>query len=290
MKLKPSLKNSANPALPFSFIISVSISLFLYGCLGPVEPAYKEKDTPYMVKKICKDEYNLDVTTKRTYTTLWIYAPLTKFLHKEYGKKEDKIFDEEMLDNLRNILTTIGRVVINSDNPPEFFALLASDINLGLDYTIIGNALDIKKSYAGFIPWIEANRRYVIGFKLAPEAIQDTTGTHLDAYDIKLPDFLAEQISQRIGVQFREEGWKKYFEVDESNGRFSNGTFIFEYSIKQTSRPPKEINLQEEILNTIAYCIKTYEFKDFTTLELKDLLTQHELILSQAAIWERQIH
>lgn len=284
MRLKPSLKNLGKVALLFSFLVAI----LLYGCFdNPLEPTYKEKDIPYIVEKICKDEYNLDVTTKRTTTTLWIYAPLSKILHKDYGIEEDKIFDEEMADKLRNILTTIGRVLISSDNTPEFFALLASDINLGLDYTLIGNVLDIKKSYAGFIPWTEANRRYVMKFKIAPEAIGDVTGAHLQFYDIRLTDFLAELIAQRIGAQFQEEERKKYFKIEKSEGKFSNDTFIFEYSIKRILESPKEIDMRKEILDTVAYCVKTYEFRDFSFVEINDLITQDRLILSKAAIWAR---
>lgn len=283
-KSKPFSKNSAKLGLLFS-LLAVSLN----GCQCPTEPTYKEEDTPQVVKQICKQEYNLDVTTKRTATTLWIYAPLSKILHHEYGIKEDKIFDEGMTDKLRNILITIGRVVTNSDRTPEFFALLASDINLGLDYTVIGNVLDIKKSYAEFIPSTEANRRYVIRFKAAPEAIGDTTGTHLEAYDIRFPDFLAEQIAQRIGAQFQEEGRKKYFKVEESKGRFANETFIFEYSIEEILRPPKGIDIRKEILDIITYCIKTYEFKEFSALELINLATQDKLVLNNAAIWGRPI-
>ena len=283
MRLKPSLKNSEKVALLFN----LALCLNLAGCQSQIEPTYKEKDIPYFVKQICKDEYRLDVTTKRTATTLWIYAPLTKILDKEYGIKEDKIFDEEMLDKLRNILTTIGRVLISSDNTPEFFALLASDINIGIDYIVIGNVLDIKKSYAGFLPWTEANRRYVIKLKLDPEAIGDTTGKHLEAYDVKLPDFLSEQIAQRIGVQFQEEGRKKYFKVEKAEGKFLNDTFILEYAIQQIAKPDKEIDIKKEILNTITYCIKTYEFKDFSLLELTDLVRQDKLVLNKAAIWAR---
>jgi len=285
MRLKLSLRNLVKHALLFNLLICLN----LIGCQNPIESTYKEEEIPYLVKKICKEEYNLDVTTKRTTTTLWIYAPLNRILDKEYGIKEDKIFDEEMVDKLRNILTTIGRVLISSDYAPEFFALLASDINLGIDYTLIGNALDIKKSYASFIPWTESNRRYVIRLKAAPEAIGDKTGTHIQAYDIKLPEFLAEQMAQRIGARFNEEGLKKYFKIEKSDGKFLNNTFILEYSIQQISKPNKEINIKEEVLNIITYCIKTYDFKDFSMLELTDLTTGNKLTLSNAAIWARPI-
>ncbi|MFA5096597.1 MAG: hypothetical protein WC478_04570, partial [Candidatus Omnitrophota bacterium] len=189
MKSKPSSKTSARPAL----LLLSAIALFLSGCSGNIEPTYKEKDIPYLIKNICKEEYGLDVTAQRTSRTIWIYAPLNKILSKDYGVKEDKIFDEEVLEKMRNIIGTIGRVLISSDNTPDFFVFLASDIVLGIDYTMIGSVLDIKKSYADFIPWTEANRRFVNRFKAVPEAIGDTTGFHFIPYNIKMEDFLAEQ-------------------------------------------------------------------------------------------------
>jgi hypothetical protein len=286
MRLKLSLKNSIKPALLFC---SLLVPIFLYGCSTRIEPTYKEKDIPYLVKNICKDEYNLDVVTQRTGSTLWIYAPLQKILHEDYGVNKDKIFDEGMVEKLRNILTTIGRVLISSDNTPEFYALVASDVNLGLDYAIIGNALDIKKSYSGFLPWTEANRRYLLRLRMSPEAIGDQTGYHVEAYDIQLPEFLAEQISQRIGAEFQDENMKKYFQVEKSDGIFSDNAFYFEYSIKQIAKPEKEIDVRKRVLDIITYCIKSYEFKDFSEVVLTDLLTQDKLNLNQGAIWGRPL-
>ncbi|MBI5144961.1 MAG: hypothetical protein HZA27_02100, partial [Candidatus Omnitrophica bacterium] len=201
--------------------------------------------------------------------------------------KEDKIIDEKVVDKLRNILITIGRVLINSDNTPDFYALAASDINLGLDYILIGSTLDIKKSYAGYLPWMEANKRYVIKFNLSPEAIGDTAGTHINYYDIKFVDFLSAQIAQRIAARFQQPELKKYFQVESSNGRFSNGDLIFEYSIKEIAKPEKQIEVKEVALDTIAYCLRTYEFKDFNNVEITNLALQDKLVLSQGAILAR---
>ena len=246
MRSKLSSRNSARRVLLFSLLL-----LVFSGCESNIEPTYKEKDIPYLVKNICKNEYGLDVTTQRTNTTLWIYAPLSKILHKEYGVKEDKVFDEEIGEKLRNILTTVGRVLISADNTPEFFALLASDVNLGLDYSIIGNVLDIKKSYAGFLPWTESNRRYVIRFTLASDATNDQSGKHMKIYDVTLSDFLAEQIAQRIGAHFQGEELRKYFKVERSEGIFNQGTFIFRYAIKLTTEMKTPLDIQLEILKII---------------------------------------
>lgn len=281
MRLKLSLRNAIKNAL-----LSVSLLGFiiLSGCSANIEPTYKEKDIPYIVKKICKEEYGLEVTTQRTHTTLWIYAPLDKILSKDYGVKEDKIFDEEVMDKIRNIITTIGRVLISSDDTPEFFAFLASDIKLGIDYTMIGCTLDIKKSYAEFIPWTEANRRYVTKFKLSPESVEDTTGFHFLPYDINMSDFLSEQIAQRIGARFQDEELKKFFKVEKSEGKFKNGVFAFEYSITQIAKPKNNIDIPAEALKIVAYCLKTYEFTDFSGVTLTDLTTQNKIDLNKSAV------
>ncbi len=283
MRSKPSLKNSTRLALLFSLLFCLNLT----GCQKPIEPSFKEEDIPTLVKKICKDEYGLDVTTKRTKTTLWVYAPMTKILHKEFGVKEDKIFDEAMIDKLRNIFSTIGRVLVSADKTPEFFALVVSDTKIGLDYTIIGNVLDMKKSYIEYIPLAEANRRYVVRLKMEPLAINDAAGNHIMVYDVEMPDFLSEQIAQRIGAKFQDEWWKKYFKVENSEGGFTNNVFYFTYSIKPAAKPEKEIDIKNEILKIIAYCIKTYEFRDFSTIEIIDTGKKEKTVISKAAIWEK---
>ena len=286
MRSKLFSRNLVKAAL---LLFSFSLYLNLSGCQNSLEPTFKEEDIPYLVKQICKDEYKLDVITERTETTLWVYAPLAKILDKDYGIKEGKILDEEMTDKLRNILSTVGRVVLSSNKAPEFFALWSSDINIGLDYILIGNVLDIKKSYAGSLPFTELNKRYVMKFNINPEAVQDTVGRHLKLYNITLPDFLAQQMIQRISADFQGEDLRKYFKVEKIDGIFNNDAFILEYSIKPLAKPDKTIDVMKEILDTITYCIKIYEFQDFIRVEINDLVTQDKIVLNKAAILARPV-
>jgi len=286
MRLKLSSRNLVKTALLlFSFFLYINLS----GCQNSPEPTFKEKDIPELVKQICKDEYKLDVITQRSETTLWIYVPLAKILDKDYGIKEGKIFDEGMTDKLRNILSTVGRVVLSSNNTPEFFALWASDINIGLDYILIGNVLDIKKAYAESLPFTELNKRYVMKFSVNPEAVQDTVGRHLKLYNIRLPDFLVQQMVQRISVQFQGESLKKYFKAEKIDGIFNNDAFILEYSIKPLLKPDKPVDVMKEILNTVTYCIKIYDFQDFSGLEINDLVTQDKIVFNKVQILARPI-
>ena len=144
--------------------------------------------------------------------------------------------------------------------------------------------LDIKKSYADSLPFTELNKRYVMKFNINPEAVEDTVGRHLKLYNIRFPDFLAQQMIQRISADFQGEGLKKYFKVEKVDGIFNNDAFILEYSIKPLAKPDKTIDVTEEILDTITYCIKIYEFQDFSRVEINDLVTQEKLVLNKAAI------
>jgi hypothetical protein len=250
----------------------ISCGFLLAGCFPDnIQPSYKESDIPVNIKKICREECKLSVVPIRVGNTLWVYAPQQRLLHAEFGKNPEKIFDEELLDKARNILTSTSRVLLSSDQAPEFFVLVLSDVNLGIDYSLTASILDIKKSAAGGIPWNEANKRYVIGFEEAANAKGDYRGEHLKVYDLKMPEFISRQIVQRIRMFFQEEPLKKYFSLKDINAGFRNSYFKLEYSIVQKAEPKEKLDISGEIFRIIAYCLNTYEFKDFSRVEVRDL-------------------
>ena len=73
------------------------------------------------------------------------------------------------------------------------------------------------------------------------------------------------------------------------NGKFKNDRFIFEYSISEVLKPDKKINIIKEILGVISYCIKTYEFKDFSYVEIRNLLSEDKLILDKGEVCKGSI-
>ncbi len=275
----------------FRFLLGLFFCSFLLtGCFSSdFPPSYKETDISANIKKICREEYKLNVVPLRAGNTLWVYAPLDRLLHAEFGKNPDKVFDEEMIEKARNILTSISRVLLSSDKAPEFFVLDFADIKLGLDYSLTANLMDIKKSAAGGIPWTEANKRYVVGFEQSKMAINDTSGGHLKIYDIKLSEFLSRQIAQRVRIIFQEEPIKKYFILKGIDSGFQGNKFIFGYSVVRISEPKEKINISRKILEIITYCFKTYEFKDFSQVVIKDLSAEESSIYESKDIWARSI-
>jgi hypothetical protein len=282
MKSRPYLKSSVKPALHFNLLL---ILLLITGCSTHIEPTYKEEDIPLHINKICKEEYNLEVSTKRSGNTLWIYAPLERIINKNYTNELDKIFDEQTSEKLRQIHSTIGRVIVSSDNVPEFYCFVASDTTeIGIDYIIIANTLDIKKSYANFIPWTEVNRRYVMKLQMNPAALGDQTGEHIEPFDIELKDFLAAQIAQRISVKLQKERFKPYFELVNIEAGLKDDIFKLAYTIKEIKPPEEKINIQKEILTIISYVLETYEFENVRSVEIEDLVNKDKWLLNRAAL------
>jgi hypothetical protein len=260
------------------------------GCFSSdFSPSYKEAEIGINIQKICLEECKLKVIPLKAGNTLWIYAPQQRILHAQFGKVADKVFDEELIDKVRNILNSISRVCLSADKSPEFFVLALSDINLGLDYSLTANISDIKRSTAGGVPWTEANKRYVINFELAPNAVGDQTGEHLKIFDIKMADFLSLQIAQRVRMFFQDSEVKKAYTLKEADAAFKYNKFIFNYSVVRISEPKEKIDIAQEILNIITYCFKTYEFKDFEEVEIRDLLGDQSSFYQRGDILSRSI-
>jgi hypothetical protein len=272
------------------FLSFIFCGFVLTGCFSTdFQPSYKETDIPRTIKKICLEEYKLHVVPIRFGNTLWVYAPQQRLLHSEFGKNPDKIFDEALLDKARNILMSISRVLLSSDKAPEFFILVLSDINIGLDYSLTANFADIQKSASGGIPMMEANRRNVFNLEINPKAIGDARGEHLKISDTKMADFLSRQIVQRVRMFFQEDLIKKYLVLKDAEAGFKDGAFVFEYSVVKKAEPKEKLNISRNILDIITYCLKTYDFKDFSRVEIKDLLGEGSSIYESKDIWARSI-
>jgi len=271
MRLKPFSRNSANPA---RLLVSLILLAFLFGCSSEIKPTYKEKDIPFHIKKICKEEYGLDVTTSVVGQTLWVYAPMPRIIDKDYAITKEKVFDEAMTDKMRNIMTSIGRVLISSDRAPEFYSLVISDIEeRGLDYIIIANVLDIKKSYASVLPWTEMNKRYVVKLKSAPEALGDTLGIHVIPYDIGLPEFISGQIAQRIDSRLREPDFKNFYDVKAAEAQFTPTTLVINIDIKLQElrlKAPETNDITKEALKIAAQVTRAYDFEDFIEVQINE--------------------
>lgn len=279
-------------------MLQTLIILFLFtGCSSSITPTYLKQNLDKAVQDICKTEYNLDVKTRLTGTTLWVYLPVEDFFVKTDNKPEKRIeiFDvknlktefssetlkteyaiknitqKEQQDNytvnktisekLVDVWKVFRRVLFSMKQSPgdelKFFRTITADIKNGFEIKTTTYALDLKKLAYGLISVEEYRRRSIQETSIDPKIINDFEGNHVEYTDIIMEDFIAAQIQHRIKLKFQVP------EVD------------------------KNANIDKEILKIITTAIKIYDFKDFNGLELKNLLTNNKIILNKVAAWAK---
>ena len=156
--------------------------LFFLSCSIP--STHSRANIEEAIKTICKDELAIDVVTALVGETVWIYAPFKKLI------TEDGQWNQGYLEDRRKIFFALGRVFLSMDKAPKFYCLLVSDISgVGIDAYTIGYVSDLIKFQQGFISSKDYGERIAFKSFPNPEALGDTQGKHMQAYDIQPAEF-----------------------------------------------------------------------------------------------------
>lgn len=264
-------------------IIEILVAtLLLSGCFS-IKPTYTKEKIVEAITNLCEAEYKIRPRVWLLGETVWIYMPLPRLVTK------DVQFDRENLEKINKVIIGTSRVLLSMKPRPQFMALVASDTaEYGIDYTIITWIPDIVKYQLQFISRDEFSRRNVMRIIENPQAIGDTQGTHLERQDIKLGDFLTEQIKQRIHLKFNlDNNLKESFKLESVEAVFDKDIFKFSCDIKLIKASPQSpMNTQEEIAKIVAYVLKEYDFKDFLMVEIENTATGEKSEFTQLALKE----
>jgi len=261
-------------------IIVILIALLLPGCLS-IEPTYNKEKIVECITALCKSEYGVEPRVWLLGESVWIYLPLSRLITKNLD------WDKENTEKINKVMIGTSRVLLSMKPRPQFLVFIASDTQeYGLDYVSISWIPDIVKYQLQLISRDEFGRRHVTKIKENLAAIADLNGDHIDKREIKLYDFLAAQIAQRINNKFTLDAKiKDCFEVKDVYGIFQEDTFEIHADIKQTKPLPQgTINIQEEMNKIIAYVIKEYDFKDFLLVKIENPATGETTSYSRLAL------
>lgn len=291
-KSKPSLRNSARRAP--NLIILYFILCLIEGCSSSTRPTYLKENIEADIQNICKDEYKTDIKAKIIGSTLWLYIPVedlfikaerpekysdkftieysqtklqdgalkSEYLIKPIPDKEryqEYKYNKDASEKINNVWKVLRRVIFSMGSAktevPKFFCIITADIKNGFALKELFYYLDMKKVSYNFISWGEYQHRSIQEADMAPQIIGDREGKFIHFRDITLKEFILLQINHRIKLKFQKP------EVERS------------------------ADIDKEITKIAVSTIKTYEFKDFTALELDNLLTHNKIILTRAAVW-----
>lgn len=300
MKSKPSLRNLAKSALLLS--LCLILSGVISGCTSSTVPSYVKEELKTAIPQICKNEYKIDVKVKLVDDTVWIYMPVedmfinaekptkytpkfailanqTKLEHRilssdyavesipEKSELQNTKLNPKIQEQINRVLKVLMRVLLSLDRAkqkePKFFCLITADIKgmdfngekVGLELKQAFYYLDFKKFIYGLLSVTEFQHRAPQEFFRAPEIIGDKEGKHLEYKNITMPEFIESQIEHRIKLKF------------------------------ETPEVEKNTDIDKEVLKIITNTLKIYDFKNFSAIELDNLLTKNRMTLNRAAVW-----
>jgi len=290
MKSRLFLTNLARKGLNLFIIL-----IFLCGCSAPVVPPLYD-DIVSAITNIALNEYKIEIKVRQVGSTLWIYMPVEnifektdkpdkyteKFeilnnhnefagstlkleyqikLKKEEEKSQEYKYKKDILEKMNNLWMVLRRVLFSMDRSrqeePKFFSIVTADIKNGIEMRETFYYLDLKKVSYGFISWGEYQHRVIQSTAIAPEAIGDKKGKYIRYQNITLDEFISGQIEHRIRLKFQKP------EVD------------------------KNADIDKEIVDVAVATVKIYNFRDFSSVEFNNQVTNKRVILNKAAVWSR---
>ena len=296
-KAAPSSLEKFSPVYSLWLIVLI---FSLWGCdLLPFKPTYTSENIAESVVKIAREEYQLNLVSKLIGQTLWIYLPLEEDLFVDSDKPQESIsrfdfkhaegilkektlnfvydireipetkesqnkkFNPEAGKKINKVLRCVRRVVFSLKreiNGPRFFTVVTADTKNGFELTDTTYIDDLKKVLYEMISWTEYQYRTVEDIKLAPEAIGDLEGEHLEFHDVNFERFLIDQIKQRLRIKF-----------------------------SRSSELPKagSVDIEKEVLKSIKTVFKIYNFSDFLTLDIYNLASEKKISFSKAMVLEK---
>ena len=266
----------------------------LWGCnLLPSKPTYTSENIAESVVKIAQEEYRIHLVSKLIGQTLWIYLPLEEDLFVDSDKPQESIsrfdfkhaegilkektlnfvydireipetkenqnkkFNPEAGKKISMVLRCVRRVVFSlkrQANGPRFFTLVTADTKNGFELTDTTYIDDLKKVLFEMISWTEYQYRTVEDIKLAPEAIGDLEGEHLEFYDVNFERFLIDQIKQRLRIKFNRSS-----DLPKAGG----------------------VDIEKEVFKSIRAVFEIYNFSDFLTLDMYNLASEKRFLLAK---------
>ena len=286
------------------FAIAVLAAL-LAGC-GPTYPKEKLKES---IIRLCKTEYKLDVKVRTAGRTVAIYMPLENLMDFTFA------LTPWATEKLNDVIMSVTRVVLSTDADYDFYCIIAHDVRIPeIQVIIIKYVNDVKRVFLGDISRGEFGKRMIVDMRLNPQSQKERSikeifqKMNLDAKwqdqvmndffrseptslgdigywngrfyikDITLPEFLAEQITGRIKIEFREDkALSDAFLIRAARGNYYAGSgkpyFKIEYVVEpRASRAFEPGRFYDDVLRAVlkvaAEVVHGYGFEGFDYIDI----------------------
>ncbi|MDP3804130.1 MAG: hypothetical protein Q8Q87_01100 [Candidatus Omnitrophota bacterium] len=289
----------------FFFLLAAGCWLLVTatGC-GPTYPEERFKES---IIKVCKKEYKLDVKVETIGHTIAIYVPLENLIDFTFA------ITKSASEKINDVILSVSRVALSTDAKFDFYCIIAHDIRIPeIQIVIIKTVDDVKRFLLNDISRGEYSKRMLIDIRVSPQSEKERAikevlsrkGVDKESQekflgdffrsepavlgdigywngrfyikDISLAEFLAEQIANRIRIEFREDKrLMNIFSLSACKGFFKGKERLFKFEISEEHKNIEGLDEEalsgrffKAVLKVSAGVIHGYRFEAFDSLEV----------------------
>lgn len=291
------------------------------GC-GPTYPEERFKES---IKKVCKSEYKLDVKVETIGKTIAIYVPLEDLIDFTFT------ITKSASEKINDVILSVSRVALSTDARFDFYCIIAHDSRIPeIQIVIIKSVDDIKRFLLSDISRGEYSKRMLVDIRLSPQAQKERAirsvfekmnldkkwqdqvlndffrsepaalgdigywNSRFYIKDVSLAEFLAEQIANRLRMEFRDD--KKLsdiFLLKSSQGAylFKEGRRSFKFEILADHKLLEKFDeskasdkIFETALKVTNEVLHGYKFEGFDYVEIMNQANGNTIKVSREAL------
>ncbi|MCP4649332.1 MAG: hypothetical protein GY853_04505 [PVC group bacterium] len=240
-------------------------------CSGCMAPTYPKEELIESLKKICKQDHEIEAQAKLIDNTLVVFLPL------------EKLFDEnfellpEAITKIEKIVMVTSRIIFSTDAEISFFMVIAADTKVtAAELILIKYVEDVYKLMHSWISTEEYRRRVLWQISFDPRLLKHTD-FDFDIEPLTLPVFLTKQIAQRFNAVAGNFGDGKV----GIDGEYKEDEKVFFFSLVAADDEAFYDVLVPKVLETTASVLEKYKFSDFEKVNIINLLTRKTIIVNR---------
>lgn len=252
----------------FAVAVIFAGSLALTAC-GP-KYTYPSNTVVDSIENISQKEYKIDVIARVVGKTVGAV-----FYMEDLVDPKGQV-PKEVHEKMGKVMQAVTRVALSSDLPVDFVTVLLRGKKDGNELVITRSLDDTKRANADAIGVEESINRTIFGQNRYPI---ETLPEAFVLKEVKIEQFLADQVAQRIRFNFAKEAKDESAQFALVDGQFdATRGRIFRFSvIGMKAEQPTETVLG--ILKTVSDVLGGYKFTGFDSVEIQDYLNRQKLIV-----------
>lgn len=261
------------------FLLLLASALLGAGC-GP-KYTYPSETVKESIEKICKDEFKLDVTARIAGKTAGAMFTLDTLLDdkEQIGK--------EVYEQMSKVMMAVTRVALSSDRELDFCKVVIRDKAQTSELVVIRAIEDARRAQGDAIGIEESMNRTLF----SQERMTGEEDKDFVLKEVKIEDFLADQIAQRLRFEVLKNNAKDETAPESGqplvlvDGSFDTayGKRSFRFSILSL-KADRSDNLMRRVFRVATGVLSGYKFTEYDDLEIQDYLNRRRLVVERDVV------